>query len=345
MTTGDAGTDGRTEGARADGVDGAAAPRRDDGQRHDTGHSGALGRLVAVLRSPWVRWGFLVLAIGLAVYAVVAARDELAQVAAQLSAGRLALALVLAVVFVGCTFGAWRAVLADLGSPVPRRVALSIFGLSQLGKYVPGGVWNVVAAAEIGADHGIPRRRSVTTTAVATLVGVVSGAVVGLVALPFVATEELGPAARWLWILPAVVVVLLPPVLNRLVAWALRLARREPLEHPLSWRGLGAASAWSVAGWLCAGAQVWVLAVGLGMPADARGAALAVGGYALAWVVGFLVIVMPAGAGARELVLLAVLAGALPHAAVLLVVLVSRVLVTIADLLLAALGAWARRTS
>jgi len=37
-----------------------------------------------------------------------------------------------------------------------------------------------------------------------------------------------------------------------------------------------------------------------------------------------------------------VLAGALPHAAVLLLVLVSRVLVTLADLALAGLGALAR---
>ncbi|MCA5892775.1 flippase-like domain-containing protein [Isoptericola sp. NEAU-Y5] len=302
------------------------------------------GRVLRVLRSPWVRWGFLLVAVGLAVYAVVAAGDELARAAESLSSGRVAVAFVASVVFVGCTFGAWRAVLADLGSPVGVRPALSVFGLSQLGKYVPGGVWNVVAAAEIGADHGIPRRRSVTTTAVATLVGVVSGAVVGLVALPFVATEELGGAAWALWVLPAVAVVLLPPVLNRLVARALRLARREPLEQPLSWRGLGAAALWSVAGWLCAGVQVWVLAVGLGMPADPRGVALAVGGYALAWVVGFVVVIVPAGAGARELVLLAVLAGSLPHAAVLLVVLVSRVLVTVADLLLGALGALARRT-
>jgi uncharacterized membrane protein YbhN (UPF0104 family) len=285
-----------------------------------------------------VRWGFLVLAVGLAVYAVVAVRHELADAAASLSPGRIVLALVVSVVFVGCTFVAWRAVLADLGSPVGLGPAVSVFGLSQLGKYVPGGVWNVVAAAEMGADHGIPRRRSVTAMAVATMVGVVSGAVVGLAALPFLAADALGSWGWALWLLPAAAVVLLPPVLNRVVATALRLARRPPLEHPLGWRGLGSAVAWSVAGWVCAGLQVWLLATGLGMPPTARGLALAVGGYALAWVVGFLVVVVPAGAGARELVLVAVLAGTLPHAAVLLVVLVSRVLVTLVDLLFAGLG-------
>lgn len=304
---------------------------------------GALGRTLGVLRSPWVRWGFLVVAVALAAYAVLAVRHELADAAASLTGARVALALLLSLVFVGCTFLAWRAVLADLGSRVALAPALSVFGIGQLGKYVPGGVWNVVAAAEIGADHGIHRRRSVTAMAVATLVGVVSGAVVGLVALPFLAAGALGPWGRALWTLPLAGVVLAPPVLNRLVAAALRLARRPGLEHPLGWRGLGAGAAWSVVGWVCAGLQVWVLAVGLGMPTSARTLALAVGGYALAWVVGFLVVVVPAGAGARELVLLAVLAGTLPHAAVLLVVLTSRVLVTVVDLLMAAAGALAAR--
>nr|WP_246256509.1 methyltransferase domain-containing protein [Isoptericola halotolerans] len=299
--------------------------------------------MLAVLRSPWTRWGFLLVAVGLAVYAVVAVREDLVDAARALSTARISVALVISLAFVGATLLSWRAVLADLGSPLGTRAAVAVFGISQLGKYVPGGVWNIVAAAEVGADHGVPRRRTMTATAVATGVGVVSGAVVGLVALPFLAADALGSWAWTLWLLPAVVVLLLPPVLNRLLAAALRLARRPPLEHPLSWRGLGTAAAWAVLGWVLAGVQVWLLATGLGMATGARTLALAVGGYALAWMVGFLVVVVPAGAGARELVLLAVLAGTLPHAELLLVVLVSRVLVTAADLAFAGAGTLVRR--
>jgi uncharacterized membrane protein YbhN (UPF0104 family) len=298
-------------------------------------------RLLAVLRSPWLRWSFLVLAVALACYAVWAVRDDLATALATLPATRLAGAFGLSLVFVGSTLLSWRAVLADLGSPVGGRAAVSIFGISQLGKFVPGGVWNVVAAAEVGADHGVPRARTMTATAVATGIGVVSGAVTGVLALPFLAADALGSWAWALWLLPCVAVLLLPPVLNRLLAAAFRLARRSPLTA-LSWRGLGAAAGWAVAGWVCAGGQVWLLATGLGMPADVSNLALTVGGYALAWTVGFLVVVVPAGAGAREIVLLAVLAGLLPDAEVLLVVLVSRVLVTLADLAYAGVGALLR---
>ncbi|WP_342770092.1 hypothetical protein [Xylanimonas allomyrinae] len=90
--------------------------------------------------------------------------------------------------------------------------------------------------------------------------------------------------------------------------------------------------------WVVAGVHVWLLATGLGLDATGRTLVMLVGGYALAWVAGFVVVFVPAGAGVREAVLLALLAGALPHAAVLLVVLLTRALLTVVDLVFAAVG-------
>lgn len=297
-----------------------------------------VGRLLGLARSTAVRWAFLAVAVALAVYAVWASWDELTDALHRLSVGTLALAGVASLVYVALTMQSWRRVLIDLGSRLPLASAAALFGVSQIGKYVPGGVWNVVAAAELGADHRIPRRRSVAAMAVAVLVSLVSGVVVGCVAL------ALGPGdarERWgwvLWLTPVLLVLLVPAVLNRLVGVGLRLARRDPLDDPLTPRGLGAAVAWSLAAWVVAGLQVWLLATALGMDRTPRTFALALGGYALAWVVGFVVVFVPAGAGAREAVLLAVLSGSLGHGAVLAVVLVSRVLLTVVDLVAAGFG-------
>ena len=66
---------------------------------------------------------------------------------------------------------------------------------------------------------------------------------------------------------------------------------------------------------------------------------LLIGGYGLAWAVGFIVIIAPAGAGAREVALAAVLAAVLDvSGAVVVVVLLSRVLFTLVDLGAAGLG-------
>jgi uncharacterized membrane protein YbhN (UPF0104 family) len=180
--------------------------------------------------------------------------------------------------------------------------------------------------------------------AVTILVSIVTGGAVALAAV------GLGPDAvrdryGWVaWLLPALLVLLVPAVLNRGLGVLLRLSRRAPLEHPLTARGAGAAVLWSVLAWLVAGLHVWVLATAVGMDADARTFALAVGGYALAWVVGFLVVVVPAGLGAREAVLLAVLAAVLDTGGVLAVVLLSRVALTVADIATGVVGlAVARR--
>jgi uncharacterized membrane protein YbhN (UPF0104 family) len=293
---------------------------------------------LAALRSPWVRWGFLVTALVLAVWYVLGNRAALTRAAADLSVSDVVLVVVLGALYVWCTLLAWRAVLADLGSPLSVRRAVAVFGISQLGKYVPGGVWNIVAAAEVGAGHSVPRSRSATSMLVAVAVSVASGAAVGAVALPFVSAGALGAWSWVVWLAPAVVVVLAPPVLNRLIGLALRAARRGAPEHPMTWGGLGRAAAWSVTGWLVAGVQLWVLCAGLGLPLTVRTLALATGGWALAWTAGFLFVVAPAGAGVREVVLAAVLVGALPAPAAALAVLVSRVVLTVIDLLLAGTG-------
>ena len=295
-------------------------------------------RALAVLRSPAVRWAFLVGAVALAVVAVVGSWDDVVHAAEQMKGWHLAGSAVVGVAYVWCTFLAWRAVLADLGSPLPLRPAVAVFGISQIGKYVPGGVWNVVAAAEIGADHKVPRTRSLAAMGLAVLLGAVSGVVVGVVCLPVARAEGLGGWAWLAWVAPLLLVLLVPPVLSRIVSLGFRLLRRPPLERPLTWSGLGAGVAWSVLSWVLAGVHVWLLATGLGLEATGRTLVLLVGAYAVAWVAGFVVVFVPAGAGVREAVLIALVAGSLPHAAVLLVVLIARVLLTFVDLAFAAVG-------
>lgn len=306
------------------------------------GTSAALGKVVAVLRRPWVRVTFLLVAVGLAVVAVVTARDQLGEALDELSPGSLALALVLGGAQAWFSLLAWRTILADLGSPLRLGPAVTVFGVGQIGKYVPGGVWNVVATAELGADHRVPRARSLTAMAVATLVSLVSGSVVGAVAL-VASADGLGTWAWVGWVAPLTVALLAPPVLNRIVAVGLRALRQPPPEHPVTARGMGSAVAWSLAGWAFAGLHVWVLATDLGLERSWKSVLLCVGGYAAAWVVGLLVVVVPAGAGAREAALLLALGGSIAHGSVLLTVLVSRVLMTVVDLVLAGAGLVALR--
>jgi len=84
---------------------------------------------------------------------------------------------------------------------------------------------------------------------------------------------------------------------------------------------------------------VWLVISALGAPTSLESFALAAGGYALAWTIGFLVVVVPAGVGVREAVLALALAGQLGPGSVVVTVLLSRVLLTAADFLLGLVAA------
>jgi glycosyltransferase 2 family protein len=298
-----------------------------------------MGRVLAVLRSPWVRRGFVLAAVAAAVWAVASQWEQVREAIASLPLGTVLLGLLASIVYVVLTMLSWRAVLKDLGSGLPLRNAARLFFVSQVAKYLPGGVWNIVAAAEMGADQAIPRRRSVSGMVVALLVSIVTGLLLAVVAIAFAPGAAVASYGWVAWTFPLFLLLLAPPVLNRLLALALRLTRRPPLEQPLSVRGVVVSSAWALAGWIVAGMQVWLIATALGMDTGIETLAQAVGAYALAWTVGFLVVVVPAGVGVREAVLGAMLAGLLDGGAVVVTVLLSRLLLTAADLLLGLLAA------
>jgi hypothetical protein len=165
------------------------------------------------------------------------------------------------------------------------------------------------------------------------LLTLIVGLLIALVTLPFAA----GPMPyRWaLLITPVLLVMLYPKVLNNVIARLLRLARQAPLEAPLTGRALSRALAWAVGVWICYGLQIWILATRLGAP-PGKTALIALGGFAFAWSVGFVIVFAPAGAGVRDVLLLLMLRPVLSSADATAVVLVSRVLLTAADLLTAA---------
>ena len=52
----------------------------------------------------------------------------------------------------------WRALLADLGSPLHVAPASGVFLVGQLGKYLPGSVWSVLAQAEIAGQQRVDNK-------------------------------------------------------------------------------------------------------------------------------------------------------------------------------------------
>ncbi|MGW4791954.1 lysylphosphatidylglycerol synthase domain-containing protein [Nonomuraea sp. NPDC004297] len=300
----------------------------------DDGDAAAEG--VPRRRSParrLLRYGFLAVALGFGGYAVAKQWDAVVAGFARLSWGALAASLVAVVAALLGAMLTWRTLLADLGSPLPARPAAKVFFVGQLGKYIPGAVWPVLAQMEMGRDLGVPRARSAAAFFLMMPIQLATGLLVTLVTLGW---NQYG----WLLLfVPLLLVLLEPKVVNAVIGYVLRRLGREPLERPLTRRGMLTALGWALAGWIAYGVHLYFIAPQVGP-------IFAVGAFALSWCLGILTFVIPAGAGVREAAMVVVLAPHLDSGAAIAVALSSRIVIIMGDLICAGLaGIAARRDS
>jgi uncharacterized membrane protein YbhN (UPF0104 family) len=225
----------------------------------------------------------------------------------------------------------WRMLLTGLGTRLEFPVAVRIYFLAGLTRYLPAGaVAPVVAQAALARPLREPPGRFAAAAVLTQGLGVLAGLVVSLLVLP----QLTGATAAW-WLLPPVLLTaLLPLAIPRLLAWLLdtaqRLLRRgrgEPWRLP-DRRTLLIAISLMTGGWLISGSHVVLLATALG--ADPRAAVtVGLGGYALSVLAGGAAIVLPRGLGAKEVVLGLTLATLLTGPALVTVVALSRVLAVV----------------
>jgi hypothetical protein len=245
------------------------------------------------------------------------------------------------------TLMGWRVLLEDLGTHLALPPASSVFLVGQLGKYLPGSVWTVVAQAEMGAKLLVPRRRMAVVGILSIGFAVLTGLLLGIPAVQPLAASQ-GTTISWWWVVLAVALgslMLWPGVLNTMIRWGLRLLRREPLEHDLSGRAVAVSSVWFTAAWVGAGLGTFVLARSVAPEAPVGPLLVTcVGGFALASAAGMFSILVPAGVGVRDGVLALLLVTLMPLPAATAVVVVARFLAVLADLSLAgAAWLWGRR--
>ncbi len=282
-----------------------------------------------------VRIGFGLAALAFGVVFVVGHWSQVRDALTTAHPGWIVLAALFAVA------GQWVAALGlgpALGAVAPRPPQLEVirvYFVSQLGKYIPGAVWPIVAVVAMCRRFGIAPRAAAVGGSLATLFALTTGASVGVV---FVLVAATGSTVGLLWLLllvPLLVVLMHPRVLTAIVNRLLRLLRREPVALNLGGRTLAAALGWPALSWLLLGAHCWALVVAFDGPtwSSLPGS---IGGFALAYVAGVVAVFAPAGAGVREAVLAASLAGvtsdaSFGHTQIVVVVLVSRVMLAVLD--------------
>ena len=233
----------------------------------------------------------------------------------------------------------WGRLVTDLGGPpLPAMAAVGIFMVANVGRYVPGKLWQIAGLAVLAKRRGVPAATATAAAVLGQAMGLVAATLVGLGALSAApdAVRRWGvPAARLLT--GAAVVALLPSAFNRLASLAFRLARRDAPAgldpgRAVVWLGL------YVGNWLVYAFSFWVLAASLGV----QGSPVAVGSaFAAAYVLGYLMIFAPAGVGVREGFLVTFLAPVMGVQGATVLAVVSRLWTTMVELIPAALF-WVR---
>lgn len=245
----------------------------------------------------------------------------------------------------------WRVLLVDIARPAgdapdPADLAhrlginesVAVFSASQLGKYVPGSVWPVVAQVSLAKRRGISRRAIVTAFLTHLLMLVIIAVLLSAATLPWVDPEQL--KSRW-WLLvaaPAGLLGLVPSVQQRVIALGGRLLGRDLDVPHLRVRALLQAVAITVAAYVVFGLHLAVMAWPMMLDPGWDELVLAIGAFSLAWAAGFVVIFAPAGLGVREVVLALTMYAALTGPDATALVVLSRFSIVIADLALGLYG-------
>lgn len=285
----------------------------------------------------WVRRAGAVLLVGAAFFflgrAMLARAHELQAFEWQLQPVVLlgSLALHVAVLCFGVLI--WAETLRQLGHHRPYPVVARAWFLSNLARYIPGKIWQFVGVAEFMRPAGVTPLISVTSVVVYTGFILLSAWIVGVYLIP---AGSLGPAAPAVPIVrvltPALLLALHPRLLDRLIRLAGRLTRRTVVGWNGSWLTALRTLASCVLLWLGFGAAFHLFVEGITEVSLVQYPALTAI-FALSFLGGYVVVVAPAGLGAKEGALAALLASFLPVSVAAAIAVAARFWSAIAEVL------------
>lgn len=226
----------------------------------------------------------------------------------------------------------------DASAPVT--VAGRVFLASQLGRYIPGKVWQVAGAGYFASEAGISASASLIGTAYYVVIHNLIGGLLGLWVLLQLsdAGQSVDALAALLGAGALVLAFASSPVFTRLVEWVGKKTGRELRAKAIP--------IWAVLVVVASSLFVWGL-FGLAVVDVFRGAVpgspvpdilVATSTIAAASVAGLAVLIVPSGLGVREAVFVAAFSGSYTLAEAGVVALVLRVLMSGIELGLSALS-------
>jgi len=200
----------------------------------------------------------------------------------------------------------WRRIVAEWHARISFANAARIWCVSNLGKYVPGKVWQILAMGEMARAVAVPPVAAAGSAILSTVINIAMGLVVAIVAgwsaLDSI-TQGHGTAGIFLAVVIIVGVLLLPMMLPPMLRVVERLSGRQLNLGDLPRRAVYVAIIGNIAAWIMYGWSFEVFAHGV-LGSGQGTLAQYTAAYALSYVIGYLVFLIPGGVGPREAVLI-----------------------------------------
>ena len=245
-----------------------------------------------------------------------------------------------ATLFGGYAFSSvlWARLVRDFGAPlIPARRAIALFMTANLGRYIPGKVWQILGLAYLSRTEGVGSVAAGTAAILGQLFALMAAGVIGAAALR--TGGVLHPSVPWIAGVAGIIGILVlgVPAL-RTAAFGL-LQRVSGTELDSSKVGLGFGLRWSalyILNWIMYALAFWLFVKSYQPDVSFVSAGPA---FAAAYLVGYLFLPAPAGLGVREGALTVLLAPVLGATAAFAVAATSRLWATVVELVPAAVMA------
>jgi hypothetical protein len=250
--------------------------------------------LYYVIRQVWVNW------------------DQVKQFDWQFNYLYLVLSLVCAMVALLVFSVAWIKIVSGFGHKLTVSDGFRILNLSNLGRYVPGKIWQVFGMLYYARQKNVPEEQAAASFMIYQLFTIPASLLVWIIAAQFESSllidkfKIMGPNSAYLagilGLLGCGLLVFYPKPFLDMANYFLRKLGRPPAEFTLDKSVALQAFVGYFLGWTLFGLAFWLFLVsvlGTGAPSPV----VAIGLYNVAYQLGYLALFAPGGLGPRELVI------------------------------------------
>jgi uncharacterized membrane protein YbhN (UPF0104 family) len=254
----------------------------------------------------------------------------------------LAISFVLQIAALCWLVQVWRWILRHSGSTVSYPGLFKIWFFANLGRYLPGKVWQFLGMVYMLEKRGVPPRNTFSTVVLAQSFSVMSGLLLAFVFLgvnlysQFLSDNPGLMVVIAIFFLAVVAFACYPRLLQRLVNFGLGILKREKISLDITRKDVIIYVLCYSVSWLLFGLAFLVFIKAMAQASLSMYPSLT-GAFAFSVNIGFLVLFVPGGIGVREgllvLLLSSLFPGFFPVPVATLISLLARLWVTVAELL------------